>query len=98
MNHETHRWKTFGPWLAAAVAAAVLAVGLFGVPLGSVLFVGLLLVCPLMMMGMHGGHGPPGRPDGVHDDGLADAGSSHADPTPTRPTLHEGPGRANRPS
>jgi hypothetical protein len=46
----------------AGVAAA--AVGLFGVPLGTVLLVGLFLLCPLMMLGMHGG-GPAG---GLHED------------------------------
>ena len=38
---------------------AALAVWLFGVPLGTVLLVGLFLICPLMMAGTHGsGHGP----------------------------------------
>lgn len=77
MNHETQRWRRYGPGLAVAAVAAVLAVGLFGVPLGSVLFVGLLLLCPLMMMGMHGGHGSAGGSDvAVHDHGPTDAGSS----------------------
>ncbi len=76
MNHETQGWRRFGPGVAVAAVAAVLAVGLFGVPLGSVLFVGLVLLCPLMMMGMHGSHGAPTRPDGAHDHGPTDAGSS----------------------
>jgi len=37
-------------------AGAAIGAGLLGVPLGTILFVGLLLVCPLMMMGMHGSH------------------------------------------
>jgi len=48
--------------VTAGVAAA--AVGLFGVPLGTVLLVGLFLLCPLMMVGMHGG----GRARGSHED------------------------------
>jgi Na+/glutamate symporter len=77
MNYETQGWRRFGPGLAVAVVAAVLAVGLFGVPLGSVLFVGLLLLCPLMMMGMHGGHGAPRGSDSATDDhGLTNPRSS----------------------
>lgn len=42
----------------AAFGAVVVAVGLWaaGVPLGTILLVGVWLFCPLMMMGMHG-HG-----------------------------------------
>ena len=39
---------------AAATVAAVAMVG-FGVPLGTLLIIGLLLCCPVMMLGMHGG-------------------------------------------
>lgn len=51
---------------AGLVAVALL----FGVPLQSALFLGVLLACPLMMMFMMGGHGEghdhgqPGREDG----------------------------------
>ena len=44
-----------------AIAAAILIVGLaaFGVPVSNLLFLGVILVCPLMMLfmmrGMHGG-------------------------------------------
>lgn len=46
---------TYRPSLRVLVAigAAAIAVGLFVAPLGSVLLVGLVLVCPLMMVGMH---------------------------------------------
>ncbi len=91
MNHETHRWRMFGPGLAAAVVAAALAVGLFGIPLGSVLFVGLVLMCPLMMMGMHGGHGASARPDAVHDHRQPTRDTRHPDPIATPPTPHEEP-------
>ncbi len=98
MNHETRGRRMLGPGLAVAVGAAALAVGLFGIPLGSVLFVGLLLLCPLMMMGMHGGHGAPGGPDQVDDHTRPTREAPHPDPIATRPTHHEGSGRAVRPS
>jgi hypothetical protein len=42
-----------------AVGIAVVALGAFafGVPLSTLVFIGLVLLCPLMMLGMHGGHG-----------------------------------------
>jgi len=49
--------------------------GAVGGPLGTLLLVGLLLLCPLMMLGMHGGarhdHGgePESRRQGVSRDG-----------------------------
>ena len=39
-----------------ALGAAAVAVGIFGIPLGTVLLVGVWLLCPLLMMGMHGDH------------------------------------------
>ena len=55
------RWGTtrVPSGVLAAIGGAALAVWLFGVPLGTVLLVGLFLICPLMMAGTHGsGHGP----------------------------------------
>lgn len=49
-------------WLVAS-GLAVLALVSAGVPLGSLLFVGILLLCPLLMAGMHGGHGHGGGHD-----------------------------------
>ncbi len=68
MSREMERWRKFTPTLVVAAAVAVLAVGVFGVPLGSLLLVGLFLLCPLMMMGMMMGmHGHGGRDDqGAH--------------------------------
>lgn len=43
-------------WIVAGAVVVAIAVGAFGAPLGTVLLVGVLLLCPLMMMGMHGGH------------------------------------------
>lgn len=42
--------------IGAGLALVVLTVtGAVGGPLGTLLLVGLLLLCPLMMLGMHGG-------------------------------------------
>lgn len=59
---------TFRPflWVLAAIGVAAVAVGLFGAPLGSVLLLGLVLVCPLMMVGMHGSGSHTSRRAGVH--------------------------------
>lgn len=43
------------PLIALAAAGIVIAVTFFRVPLGSLLFLGILLLCPLLMMRMHGG-------------------------------------------
>lgn len=49
------------PWGLYAIALAILVVGLvaLGVPVATLLYGGLVLACPLMMMlmmsGMHGG-------------------------------------------
>ena len=40
-----------------ATVLIVLAVTLFRVPLATVFTLGVLLICPLLMVGMHGGHG-----------------------------------------
>ncbi len=42
---------------AAVVLIALATSGLVGTPLATLLLVGLLLLCPLMMLGMHGGSG-----------------------------------------
>ena len=41
------------------VAALVLLALAFSVPLQMIFFFGLLFLCPLMMLGMHGGHHDP---------------------------------------
>ena len=51
------------PWGLYAIALAILIVDLvaLGVPAQTLLFAGLVLACPLMMMFMMGGmHGSPG--------------------------------------
>lgn len=58
-------------WLAVA-GFAVLALLAAGVPLASLLYVGVLLLCPLLMAGMHRGHGSAYR----HGADAAEARSS----------------------
>jgi len=74
MDHQTtgrDGMKLRPTWFVVA-GLAVLALVAFGVPLVSLLYVGILLLCPLLMAGMHGGHGPahghearPEEPDRV---------------------------------
>ncbi|HLB62826.1 MAG TPA: hypothetical protein VJN50_08880 [Actinomycetota bacterium] len=55
-----------------ALGAAAVAVGIFGIPLGTVLLVGVWLLCPLLMMGMHGDHAhTPGSERSDHGDPAA---------------------------
>lgn len=46
--------------------AALVAVAVFRVPLATVFTFGVLLICPLMMFGMHGSHADRGQ---AHEDG-----------------------------
>jgi sugar phosphate permease len=49
--------------LLAVAAMTLVAVTLFRVPLATIFTLGVLLVCPLMMIGMHGGgHGADHSP------------------------------------
>lgn len=53
----------------ALAGVVVVAVTLFRVPLATVFTLGLLLVCPLLMIGMHGGgHGRHASANGTHAD------------------------------
>ena len=66
--------KRVGVALAVAAGVALVAVSVFKIPLSSVLFLGVVLMCPLLMVGMHAGghdhgHGS-GRLDET-DDGAA---------------------------
>ena len=51
----TYSRTQIGLFVSLAAVAAVVAVVGFGVPLGTLLIIGLVLCCPLMMLGMHGG-------------------------------------------
>lgn len=83
--------STFGrrlPLIALVTAGAIVAVTLFKVPLGTLLFLGILLLCPLLMARMHGGgHGHGGRSQGTDDartGQTGDAGHQHGDPSSAR--------------
>lgn len=73
------------PLIALATAGAIVAVTLFRVPLGSLLFVGALLLCPLLMARMHGaGHGAERTSRGPEDaprGRTGGAGHQHGDPS-----------------
>ena len=57
MDHQTMGGTRIRPAWIVAAGLAVLVLVAFGVPLVSLLYVGILLLCPLLMAGMHGGHG-----------------------------------------
>lgn len=57
MDHQTTGGMKIRPAWFVAAGLAVLALVAVGVPLASLLYVGILLLCPLLMAGMHGGHG-----------------------------------------
>lgn len=77
MDHQAvGRTRIRPAWIVAA-GLVVLALVALGVPLVSLLYVGVLLLCPLLMAGMHGGHGQG------HDH---DAQQGHSDrPSPDDP-------------
>ncbi|MBI3647585.1 MAG: hypothetical protein HY240_02330 [Actinobacteria bacterium] len=72
-------------WVVAAGSAVVALVAL-GVPLVGLLYVGVLLLCPLLMMSMHGGgdgHGAGGSPGtraDVHGSGHGPASTNPDEP------------------
>lgn len=57
MNHRSNGASMIRPGWLAVVGLAVLALLVEGIPLASLLYVGVLLLCPLLMAGMHRGHG-----------------------------------------
>jgi len=57
MDRMEGRRRNIPTLLLVGTAVIVIAVTLFRVPLASVLGLGVLLICPLLMVGMHGGHG-----------------------------------------
>ena len=66
-RNEVHP-RSRGIWILVGAGALVLAVTLFRIPLATVFILGLVLLCPLLMVGMHGGgHGHRGGED-VHGD------------------------------
>lgn len=55
MGLKGHKLIVYG---SLAVVGGTIAVVWFGVPLGTLLLVGILLCCPIMMMGMNGHQAP----------------------------------------
>ena len=67
----------FGKIRPAWIGVAIVAVGVMaalGVPLVALLFIGVLLLCPLMMVGMHGGE----HDQATHDDTWSGSAAPHA--------------------
>lgn len=66
--------------LMVVAALLALAVVLLGTPLEGILVLGLLLICPLIMVGMHGGHreGDPRSGRRAGHDGSSDASRAEA--------------------
>jgi hypothetical protein len=52
-------------WLVVGAPIALVALVSAGIPLASLLPFAIVLACPLMMMGMHGGHGNHGMKNEV---------------------------------
>lgn len=73
-------------WVWVAAAATVVAVLAFRIPIGTVLYVGVLVGFPLFMMRMHGGGlgggmgcggGHGGSSHGADDSASTEGGSGH---------------------
>ena len=83
MDHPTMGRSRIRPgWLVVA-GLGVLPLVAAGVPLVSLLYVGVLLLCPLLMAGMHGGHGRAPGHEG-HTEEPDRAGSSDPGASNTR--------------
>lgn len=94
MDHQPMGGIKIRPAWIVAAGLAVLALVAVGVPLGTLLFVGVLLLCPLLMAGMHGGHGQ------AHDHETHSAEPGRADPSDSGPpgTRTAGPPREGGPT
>lgn len=73
MSDGARRWRIRPSWVVLG-ALGVLGLIVLGIPLATLLYIGVLLLCPLMMVGMHAGHGghdasPDGHGDHVSGDG-----------------------------
>jgi len=83
MDHQTMGGTRIRPAWIVAAALAVLVLVAFGVPLVSLLYVGILLLCPLLMAGMHGRHGQAHGHE-AHSQDLDQAESSDTGESGTR--------------
>jgi hypothetical protein len=72
--------KNRNRYLTYALVAAGVGVGAVwaGVPVSTVVLLGLLLTCPLMMIFMHGGHGGGQGGHGGHGGPARDAHTGHS--------------------
>lgn len=92
MDHQrVSRTMVRPAWLVAGGLAAIALIAV-GVPLASLLYVGILLLCPLVMLGMHRGHGQR-HGHGTHADGPGHGGSDRGSPPTNAPgSTREGGG------
>ena len=68
MSNEARTASRVRAWWPVAAALVLIAVFALKIPLGSILVLGLVLLCPLLMMGMHGGaHTRDGDHRNPHD-------------------------------
>jgi hypothetical protein len=68
------RWRIRPSWIVLG-ALGILGLIVLGIPLATLLYIGVLLLCPLMMVGMHAGHGGnDGSPRGHEDHGSSGGG------------------------
>lgn len=87
MDHQTIGGTRIRPAWIVAAGLVVLALVALGIPLVSLLYVGVLLLCPLLMIGMHGGHGQNHDHESHH--GRSDhAAASDPGPSGTHPSSH----------
>ena len=71
------------PLIAVALVAAAIGATVFKVPFGTLLLFGLLLLCPLLMAGMHGGgHDHGGPRDAPEEDAEEESGHRHGGTSP----------------
>lgn len=82
MNHGTAQTNRL-PLIAVALGVALLAVTVFNVPLGTLLLLGVLLLCPLLLTGMHGGgHDQGGQHHADEEDCEREIGRRHGETSP----------------
>jgi len=82
MNHGTAQISRLPP-IAVVLGVALLAVTVFKVPLGTLLLLGLVLLCPLLMGGMHGGgHDHGGQHHADEGDAEGEVGHRHGEASP----------------
>ena len=93
MDHPTTGRSRIRPgWLVVA-GVGLLALVAAGIPLGSLLYIGVLLLCPLLMAGMHGGHH---RAQGHAAQAKRPEGTGFSDPRPLSPPASRPPVEGDR--